>query len=406
MKKEERVARLEALLARVRANTAARGERPRSLLSYRPAEPTDADGSAPFPMVVGPRVMPDEMTLEALSQRALALIAREAPASTPPLPLVKTSPARANVAASHTTPGHAIPPPPPALEDDAWPPSVHPPPIEPEVAPARDVIVEEPAPTSLERAVRDAAAERLDPLLREAALDLRDHERRTEPPVRPTSEDDDDEAWREISRLPPLPEVDEASERSLDALDAAFHPPPPPPPVPAESGRWMLWAGVAAGAALVLAATSLLGNRDGAATKERVTDAIPALTTSKPEVAPPPRSATAPATGPAAEPAPSASVMAARPIDPVPDPPDVSGLGVGRGLLWVESTSPREIFVNGNQAGASGKWLNVPCGLRNVRSAKPGPPPAGASFPMWTSDGHSVLVPCRSYTRVTMPTDP
>ncbi|NUO54350.1 MAG: hypothetical protein HOV80_36355 [Polyangiaceae bacterium] len=399
MKKEDRVARLEALLARVKANTAARGERPRSLLSYRPAEPSDADGTAPFPMRVGPRVIPDEMTLEALSQRALVLIAREGPASSPPIAIVRAP----------STPGHAIPPPPPSIEEDAWPPSVHPPAIEPDVAPARDFIVEEPAPMGLERAVRDAAAERLDPLLREAALDLRDHERKTEPPVVPEAEDDD-QSWREISRLPPLPQVDEESEQSFDALDAAFHPPPPPPqaPAPAESGRWMLWAGVAAGAALVLAATSLLGNRDQPATKERATGSTPTITTSVSDVAPPPRSATPPPTGPAAEPAPapSASVMAARPIDPVPDPPDVSGLGVGRGLLWVEASSPREIFVIGNQVGASGKWLNVPCGLRNVRSAKQGPPPAGASFPMWTSDGHSVLVPCRSYTRVTMPTDP
>ena len=36
-----------------------------------------------------------------------------------------------------------------------------------------------------------------------------------------------------------------AAERSFDALDAAFHPPPLPPPAPTESGRWMLWAGVA-----------------------------------------------------------------------------------------------------------------------------------------------------------------
>lgn len=401
MRKEDRVARLEALLARVKANTAARGERPRSLLSYRPAEPTDHDGSAPFPMVVGAKMITDEPTLEALSQRALALIAREAPGSIPPISIVSAPSAR-----RQSTPGHAIPPPPPTIEDDAWPASVHPPPIEPEVAPARDVVVEEPAPTGLERAVRDAAAERLDPLLREAALDLRDHERRTEPPVPPIGDGDDAEAWREISRLPPLPQVDEDSERSFDALDAAFHPPPPPQPGPAESGRWMLWAGVAAGAALVLAATSLFGNRDGTVTKDRSAGDAPTVTTSIADVAPPPRSAAPPPTGPAAEPAPSASVMAARPIDPVPDPPDVSGLGVGRGLLWVESTSPREIFVNGNQAGASGKWLNVPCGLRNVRSAKQGPPPAGASFPMWTSDGHSVLVPCRSYTRVTMPTDP
>jgi hypothetical protein len=408
VKREDRVARLEALLARVRANVAARGDRPRSLLSYRPDPlPEEEQGHAPLPILVQRASFPvaDEPTLEALSQRALALTTADA----------LLAGARA-----------ADP-----IEEPGWPASVRPAAADAHVVAAHEPIEEEPAPSRLERAVREAAAEQqLSPLLFEAAAELREHERRplSEPPPAnlpsflaplPVKVPEAPVFIPAPIRTPPIiyadpDEVPRPVEppRALDHyadLDAAFHPRAPEPIAVVrepERGTWMLWAGAAAGALLVLAGAWLV--RDTAVEPEpaRAVNTTVTDTLDTPSPAHPPGrpSARPTATLPSAD----ASALAARPVPPEPsfEPPDTSGLPVDRGLIWVDAHVVREVYVMGDVAGQTGKWLRVPCGLRNVRTAQPGPPPAGSSFPIWTSEGHSVLIPCRSYTRVTMPTDP
>lgn len=383
MKREDRVARLEALLARVKANAAARGERPRSVLSYPPepiAEEED-EGQPPLPILVVPRApLADESTLQALSQRALALTTSDALAAAPT-----------------------------ATGEDAWPVSVSPPSAPEAVAVAHDPVPDEPAPSHLERAVRDAAAEQLSPLLREAAAELRDHERRpmSEPPP-----PDDEEAQGLENAFFAAAELEPAALAPEPAmLPESTRPPPSRQPTSAplvaaqpDRGNTMLWFGAAAGATLVLAATWLFQRKPDAPIREPPAREVAAEST------PLPARTQERGAGPSAKvdpsPAPTSAPALSVTQPPIADPPDTSVLARDKGFLWVETTTPREVFVNGHTAGPSGRWLQVGCGLRNVRSAQPGPPPAGASFPIWTSEGHSVLIPCRSYTRVTLPTDP
>jgi hypothetical protein len=40
--------------------------------------------------------------------------------------------------------------------------------------------------------------------------------------------------------------------------------------------------------------------------------------------------------------------------------------------------------------------------MRNVRLAKDGWPPPGKSFPMWSSEGVTVMVPCRAAFEITL----
>ncbi len=387
------MARLEALLARVQANVAARGDRPRSILSYRPDPPTTVDGGEPplpiFVQRASRAPMADESTLEARSQRSLALTTSD------------------DLMASARAPE--------PIEEPGWPPSVRPLALDAQVVAAHEPIVEEPAPSRLERAVRDAAAEQLSPLLFEAAAELRHHERRplSEPPpavlehlLAPRPIDVPVPEPPAPEWIEPTNEPARGADRYAD-LDAAFQPRVPEPAAPAREPErtWMLWAGAAAGAVLVLAAALLL--RDDPVEPEPAR--APTVAVAEPTDAPAHlESAPQPSARPAAVLSARPSALAAAPTPPSPDfePPDTSGLPVDRGLIWVDAQVVREVYVTGDAAGQTGKWLRVPCGLRNVRTAQPGPPPAGSSFPLWTSEGHSVLIPCRSYTRVTMPTDP
>ena len=70
-----------------------------------------------------------------------------------------------------------------------------------------------------------------------------------------------------------------------------------------------------------------------------------------------------------------------------------------RGALFVESPVPASVYVNGVLAGAANERLQVACGLRHVRLARPELPPPGQSFPMWTTDGISVLIACGGVTK-------
>jgi hypothetical protein len=74
-------------------------------------------------------------------------------------------------------------------------------------------------------------------------------------------------------------------------------------------------------------------------------------------------------------------------------------------MLWVDADPASAIYVQGVSAGDSGKWLEVACGMKNVRLARPGLPPPGHSFPMWLGVGQTVLIPCGGSHRVALRPD-
>jgi hypothetical protein len=106
-----------------------------------------------------------------------------------------------------------------------------------------------------------------------------------------------------------------------------------------------------------------------------------------------------PSPAPHVEPASAAPASAAPalelPLPAIERPKDM-------GLLWVDAPSPVTVYVQGLPVGANGRYLEVPCGLKNVRLARSDPPPPGHSFPMWLGKAESVLVPCGGANRVKM----
>lgn len=64
------------------------------------------------------------------------------------------------------------------------------------------------------------------------------------------------------------------------------------------------------------------------------------------------------------------------------------------GWLRVEVSTPGRVYVQGLDVGPTGVALEVRCGLRNVRVAQAAPPPPGSSFPAWSGESKSVVVPC------------
>lgn len=75
------------------------------------------------------------------------------------------------------------------------------------------------------------------------------------------------------------------------------------------------------------------------------------------------------------------------------------------GMLWVDTTPRSTIYVQSLEAGESGRWLEVPCGMKFVRLARPGLPPPGHSFPMWLGVGQTVLIPCGESRRIALRPD-
>lgn len=114
----------------------------------------------------------------------------------------------------------------------------------------------------------------------------------------------------------------------------------------------------------------------------------PALTGAVASVSePPPPAAPIPAPTPRAGPSPEL---------------DAAAVASDQALLRVQTEQPRYVFVNGRKVGESGAWLHVPCGWRHVRLADRGPTPPGESFPKWSHEGHSVLIPCGEATEVSL----
>lgn len=75
------------------------------------------------------------------------------------------------------------------------------------------------------------------------------------------------------------------------------------------------------------------------------------------------------------------------------------------GRLWVDVDEPADVYVQGLKVGVSGTYVDVPCGLKNVRVARSTPPPPGHSFPLWLGEAKSVLVPCGGENRVKLRPD-
>ncbi len=84
----------------------------------------------------------------------------------------------------------------------------------------------------------------------------------------------------------------------------------------------------------------------------------------------------------------------------------MTDLGEGEGWLFVDSTAPLAVYLNGNLAGSVGEWMRTPCGVHFLRLAKKDPPRPGASFPTWLDEGDSLVIPCRGSTAVTAPAIP
>jgi hypothetical protein len=132
----------------------------------------------------------------------------------------------------------------------------------------------------------------------------------------------------------------------------------------------------------------------------------PSLGSSVVRVTPPaPLPATAPtgsaATSTSAQPAVSSGTSPSRPTEPadVPSPPPLRSPS-DHGWIRVEMREPVDVYLQGVLAGPSGRWIEVACGMKNARMARPGNPPPGHSFPMWLGEARTIRVPCGGDVRV------
>ncbi len=167
---------------------------------------------------------------------------------------------------------------------------------------------------------------------------------------------------------------------------------------------WLGWGLAAAGAAGVAVASFVLIPRflSGSPTRDVAVEAnassawprLPAApsfaTTSMSEV-----------TLPGGRPSPSATPSG----DASAAPPDASQLPSNYGYVNFVSDRELHVYVNGKLAGETGQWLRVECDYRNVRFSERTLPKIGSSFPAWTGEGHTVVLPCREATRLTVPSD-
>ena len=159
------------------------------------------------------------------------------------------------------------------------------------------------------------------------------------------------------------------------------------------SGRWLGWGLAAAGAAGVAVASIVLvprflpgsPTRDGTAETAQPPPSLPATSNTSAPL-------------PSASAQPSASGSAAE-----APPPDASDLPPNMGYVLFASDRALHVYVNGHLVGETGQWLRIECEYRNVRFSDRTMPKIGSSFPAWTGEGHTVVVPCRSATRLTVP---
>lgn len=174
----------------------------------------------------------------------------------------------------------------------------------------------------------------------------------------------------------------------------AAEPAPPVERLPKKSRTWLWGVGVIAVVAVFLGGKSFLGagGDSHGATPPRAT-----ATATASEVLRVPSAAKTDARSAASPELGSAQHPSAAP-PPIARPKEI-------GRLWVDVDEPADVYVQGLKVGVSGTYVDVPCGLKNVRVARSTPPPPGHSFPLWLGEAKSVLVPCGAENRVKLRPD-
>ncbi len=264
-----------------------------------------------------------------------------------------------------------------------------------------------PATSEIEKAVRNAAETRPLPpapaaLWLEAAEELR--ERRTYPPsdepselpaqtpdVRPSTPSQGGPSVLEEERTGPVtqrPLSAKRRRRKLSRPRAEAHELKP------DSGRptKRLWV-VALLFSLLGGAAVIAALRKQGTSASGATSASEVMSVAVPISAPSPAAA---ASSAAVVPTLLATLSASAP------PPPVIARPKEMGLLWVDTRAEVDVYVQGFPVGKSRRYLEVQCGLKNVRVARPDPPPAGHSFPLWLGRAETVLVPCGGLNRIRM----
>lgn len=110
----------------------------------------------------------------------------------------------------------------------------------------------------------------------------------------------------------------------------------------------------------------------------------------------PPTTTTPPGPSPVASggvPAAPASPSPARTSPPSSPAPALRNPATS-GLLRVEHADTVELYLQGVRTGTTNQWLEVACGPKNIRLARPGAAPPGHSFPMWLGEAATVHVRC------------
>jgi hypothetical protein len=114
----------------------------------------------------------------------------------------------------------------------------------------------------------------------------------------------------------------------------------------------------------------------------------PAIVTAEAPSVAPPGSASPP--GSVTPPAPPSAVNGMASAAPAPalrNPAE-------NGLLRIDHPDTVELYLQGVRTGTTNQWLEVACGPKNVRLARPGAPPPGHSFPMWLGEASTLHVRC------------
>jgi hypothetical protein len=238
---------------------------------------------------------------------------------------------------------------------------------------------ERPPDSELERAIREAAYPVATPdprlLWEGAAQDLKER-RQTAPPPK--------------IEPPPMPAPPASAPRSRRPPASR----PSAPPSSHERRRSGRKTGSRGRAAAALFLVGALGAAVYAATDRSGDEAeprSPSAPTSTAPAAPTPRAAPSSV--------PSVRFTGPSPVEREVLPPPLRQPH-DHGQLWIDSPVEVDVYLQGLRIGRDGVWLEVPCGQRNVRLARPGAAPPGHTFPLWLGEGMPVSIPCGRTIRV------